>query len=108
MSREKGIMYEERASAYLKENGFEIIEKNFYSRFGEIDIIAKKEGVLHFVEVKGGENFDPIYAATPTKVSKILKAINFYLLKNNLDIFYCIDVVAINGESVHFVENIAY
>ncbi|MBA1432987.1 MAG: YraN family protein, partial [Epsilonproteobacteria bacterium] len=41
MSRAKGDVAEERACAYLLENDYAIVERNFYSRFGEIDIIAK-------------------------------------------------------------------
>lgn len=57
MSKEKGKVYEERGCEYLRENGFEIIERNFFSRFGEIDIIALKDNVLHFIEVKGSEKY---------------------------------------------------
>ena len=47
-----------------------MVERNFFSQFGEIDIIALKKGVLHFIEVKSGENFDPIYAITPSKLKR--------------------------------------
>lgn len=43
---------ENRACSYLKENGYEIISRNWRTRDGEIDIIAKKQDVLVFVEVK--------------------------------------------------------
>jgi putative endonuclease len=36
----------------LKKSGLKIIEQNFHSRFGEIDIVAEKDDILHFVEVK--------------------------------------------------------
>lgn len=48
MSREKGKEYEKRACEFLISEGFEIVECNFYSRFGEIDIIAYKEGGFAF------------------------------------------------------------
>ncbi|WP_168236858.1 YraN family protein, partial [Campylobacter fetus] len=47
-----GFKGENMAAKYLVSQGFEILEKNFHSKFGEIDIIAKKDDVLHFVEVK--------------------------------------------------------
>ncbi len=57
MSRAKGNLAEDKACKFLDENGFMIVERNFYSRFGEIDIIASKDEVLHFVEVKSGLDF---------------------------------------------------
>ena len=54
--REKGTVYENMAASYLEEKGYQILEKNFYSHFGEIDLIAKKEEVIIFVEVKYRKN----------------------------------------------------
>lgn len=108
MSRKKGREYEKKACSFLREKEFEIIECNFYSRFGEIDIVAKKDGVLHFVEVKGGEKFNPIYAFTPTKLSRIIQTIQFYLLKNSLDLPYCIDGISIYGEKIEWLENVTF
>lgn len=112
MSRAKGRAYEERARSFLKEKGFEIIESNFYSRFGEIDIIAKKGSVLHFIEVKGGEprgagqSFDPIYAITPKKIAKMIKTIDYYLTTNRLNVDYCLDGLSIWGDEIQWIENI--
>ena len=55
MSRNKGYAAEQKACEFLREHDFEIIDRNVYSRYGEIDIIALKEDVLHFVEVKSGK-----------------------------------------------------
>lgn len=49
---ETGKIGEEIAVAYLKQNGYQIIERNFECRQGEIDIIAKDKNDLVFVEVK--------------------------------------------------------
>ncbi|WP_217619671.1 YraN family protein, partial [Helicobacter pylori] len=49
--RAKGLKAEEEACEFLKTLGFEIMERNFLSKFVEIDIIALKKGVLHFIEV---------------------------------------------------------
>lgn len=51
-NRKIGVIGEKIAQEYLKEKGYEIIEKNFYCRFGEIDIIAKYNEEITFVEVK--------------------------------------------------------
>lgn len=106
MSREKGNQYEQMACDFLVQQGFEIIERNFYSRFGEIDIIAKKGRVLHFVEVKGGKSFNPIYAITPSKIRKILHTIRYYLACKRLDLDYCLDGIVICGEEIEWIENL--
>lgn len=106
MSRVKGGEYETRACEYLKNLGFEIIERNFYSRFGEIDIIATKEGVIHFIEVKGSEKYESIYAITPKKLNKIIQTINYYLAKNSISSAYCIDAIAFSAESITYIPNI--
>lgn len=106
MSREVGNIAEDRAARYLQDLGYEIIDRNFYSRFGEIDIIAKKDKILHFVEVKYGKNFDPIYAITPKKLDKMIKTINYYILKNKLNLSFSVDAVIIQGKEIEFLENI--
>jgi len=103
--RAKGDEAERKATQYLQKRGFVIIDRNFHSRFGEIDIVALKEGTLHFVEVKSGKNFDPIYNITPAKLEKIIKTINYFLLKKKLDMDYCIDAIIIKND-IEFIENI--
>ena len=72
-TREKGNIGEDKAVEFLIKNNYQIVTRNFYSRFGEIDIIAKKGEVLHFIEVKSGDNFQPIYNVTYSKLQKIIK-----------------------------------
>ena len=50
--RKTGAVYEERAAAYLIQHGFQILEKNFYCRQGEIDLVGIHGEYLVFVEVK--------------------------------------------------------
>ncbi len=47
---------EEKAVVYLKANGYQIVERNFTNRLGEIDIVARQKGVLCFVEVRTRRN----------------------------------------------------
>lgn len=47
-----GKLGEDIAVKYLLGKGFEVVERNFLRKYGEIDIIARKDGVTHFVEVK--------------------------------------------------------
>lgn len=51
-TRETGNLGEDAVAAYLEKNGYEILERNYTVRGGEIDIIAKKDDRLVFVEVK--------------------------------------------------------
>ena len=104
MSREKGNFGEQRAAYFLEDSGFHVIDRNYYSRFGEIDIIATKDDVLHFIEVKSGEG-EPVYKITPSKLSKIIKTANIYMQKKQLDIDYCFDAVIVT-EEIEFIGNI--
>ena len=106
MSREKGNKAEDRACSFLSELGFIIIDRNYYSRFGEIDIIATKDQVLHFVEVKSGV-YEPIYQITPSKLSKIIKTAEIYMSKKRLDMDFCFDGVIVS-EDIEFIENISF
>ncbi|NLC28589.1 MAG: YraN family protein, partial [Campylobacteraceae bacterium] len=56
--RSIGNLGEKRARDYLLSCGLEILDSNFYSRFGEIDIIAKSKEGIHFVEVKSTKHSD--------------------------------------------------
>ena len=51
-NRKLGSKWEHAAADYLKKSGYEILETNFRCRIGEIDIIAKAEDTLCFIEVK--------------------------------------------------------
>ncbi|MEA2090799.1 MAG: YraN family protein [Campylobacterota bacterium] len=107
MSRAKGNLAEDKACAFLYDNGYSIIEQNFYSRFGEIDIIALKEGVLHFIEVKSGLDYElAIQNITPSKLRKFIKTVNVYMKKNSLDVDFVIDAIVVTPKSLELVENI--
>ena len=90
--RKFGIIGEKMAQKYLKDNKYEIIENNYYTRNGEIDIIASKNNYIIFVEVKTRTNLldgIPIEAVNYNKIKHMKKAINYYLLKrkiSNIDI----------------------
>jgi len=107
MSRAKGNIAEERASLFLEKEGFVIVERNFYSRFGEIDIIATKENVLHFVEVKSGQNYElAIQNITPSKIKKLIKTANVYMKKSALDVTFVLDALTVTPEGIELIENI--
>jgi putative endonuclease len=102
----KGKEAEKKAAEFLEKKGFKIIEFNYYCKGGEIDIIAFKNNAFHFIEVKSGKNFEPIYNITPKKISNITKCIYRYLLKNRIDSAYCINAVIIKDDSIELYENL--
>lgn len=83
--RQRGLEGEEIAVVYLKNNKFKVIDRNFRSKMGEIDLIATRKKTLYFFEVKArGENsiIDPIEAVTPQKQKKIRRTAEYYLMKH--------------------------
>jgi len=107
-SKQKGDKAEEKARIYLRELGFEIIESNFYAgKLGEIDIIAKKDNIYHFIEVKSGVNFEPSQNLSPKKMQKILKSVEFYLQSKNIENAFCVDALLIKNNEIIFLENIS-
>ena len=87
MSREKGDFAEKKAISFLEDLGFKIIEKNFYAKkLGEIDIIALKNNIYHFCEVKSASDYETaINNITSSKLSKIKRStsISKYLYKTD-------------------------
>ncbi len=109
MSRAKGDIAEEMAYKYLLSLGFEVVDRNFYSRFGEIDIIVIKDDILHFIEVKSALDYEAaIQNITPQKIKKLLKTGDVYLKKNSITLLYVYDAVVVTPSSISFVENITF
>jgi putative endonuclease len=107
MSRAKGNLAEDRACKFLDENGYAIIERNFYSRFGEIDIIALKDEVIHFVEVKSALDYElAVQNITPSKLSKLIKTGDIYLKKNKLKTLYMYDALIVTPKKIEHLQNI--
>lgn len=107
MSRVKGEVAESSAVEFLQNSGFEIVERNYFTRYGEIDIIAKKDLIYHFIEVKSGKNFNPLQNVTPKKLNRIINSIYIYLADSALDVEFCVDVVVIKNGEIEFFENIS-
>ncbi|MDP2923023.1 MAG: YraN family protein [Candidatus Omnitrophota bacterium] len=94
---ENGSFYEKKATVFLVLNGYRILERNFRSRFGEIDIIARDGKYISFIEVKarnksylvsGKESVDK------KKMEKIKKTALFYASKKT-NSFFRFDVLEI-------------
>ncbi len=99
--RRFGQAGEEAAQAFLRKKKYRILETNFRTPSGEIDIIAEHKGVLVFVEVKArsGKTFGaPEEAVTPTKQKKLVQTARQFLLQRNLEGRPCrFDVVSLLG-----------
>lgn len=105
-----GAQYEKIAGAYLAGKEYEILEYNFHCRSGEIDLIAKKEGVIVFCEVKyrkGAAVGHPLEAVTCQKQRKICQCAGYYLLRNGYgtDTPCRFDVIGILGTELVHIEN---
>ncbi|MCR5309899.1 MAG: YraN family protein [Lachnospiraceae bacterium] len=108
--RKIGSVAESMAVEYLKKKGVVILDRNFYSRSGEIDIVGIDGEYLVFFEVKyreGDSCGDPGEAVTPAKIKRIIKAARFYMLKNGIseDSFIRFDVIAMTQETVNWIKN---
>lgn len=81
-SYETGKYYEEQAALWLKEQGYEILERNFRCSFGEIDIIAVQDLYIVFTEVKyrsGSKWGTPEEAVTKQKQRRISNTALYYM-----------------------------
>lgn len=107
----KGKTGEDIAVNYLKNLGYEIIERNFRTEVGEIDIIAASEGYLIFLEVKMRKDTAlgyPAEAVNALKIKKITQVASQYINKYNLfDIDVRFDVIEVFFEEkkVNHIKN---
>lgn len=108
--RQVGSRYEAAAAAYLKDQGYEVLECNYRCRQGEIDLICRHGGYLVFVEVKyrAREKMGaPAEAVDDRKQERIRGAAAFYLYSRRLpeDTPCRFDVVGILGDGVEVIQN---
>lgn len=83
--RAQGHTYEDMAETYLKNQGYTIIERNFFTRQGEIDLIAKEGRYLVFIEVRSRFNESygsAAYSITKAKQRKIIAVANYYMYQH--------------------------
>jgi putative endonuclease len=107
-----GIDSESLAVSYLREHGYKIIERNYRTKIGEIDIIAKDKDTIVFIEVKARKSkaYNPKEAITRSKIRKISMTALYYLkTTRQMNVRARFDVVAIgsenNRETVEIVKN---
>lgn len=106
-----GDFGEDLVEEYLRNKGYDILDRNFRKSFGEIDIIARIDEIVVFVEVKTRKNkyfANPREAVTISKQQKIIKASQAYLMENDLTDsiirFDVAEVIRVDGE-INYIEN---
>ncbi|MCM8818662.1 MAG: YraN family protein [Candidatus Omnitrophica bacterium] len=100
-----GKLGEEKAVEFLKKNGYRIIDRNFKTKIGEIDIIAKKKKEIVFIEVKtrSSDNFGlPEEAINKQKLRRIEKTALLYLNFKKIDLPFKFEVLSIQKEGEDF------
>ena len=106
--RELGAWGEERAAKYLRGKGYTILERNFRCRSGEIDIIARRGGVIAFVEVKLRRDADFAEArefVTAAKQRRVILTAEYWLASHQTELqprFDVIEIYAPYGERTLF------
>ena len=125
-NKQVGDWGEQIAANYLKHKGFIVIERNYWRKWGEIDIVIQKNARIHFVEVKTVSHEtkqDLVHAVThgswrpeeqvhQFKLKQIYKALETWIADNDYRGDWQIDVVAVRivpretYATVKFIENI--
>ncbi|SEP79360.1 putative endonuclease [Hyunsoonleella jejuensis] len=112
---ELGKKGEQIAVDFLLKTGYDIIERNYRFDKAEVDIIAKKSGILAIVEVKTRSTADfgdPQDFVKPKQIKNLVKAVDEYVTVNELDVEVRFDIIAIvketNGYNIEHLENAFY
>ncbi|MDM1378855.1 YraN family protein [Myroides marinus] len=106
---------EEAAVQYLINKGYEIVIRNYYADKAELDIVALKDGILVFVEVKTRSSLDfgsPQDFVTNKKIKLMIKAANFFIEEFEREEEGRFDIIAIhkvgNKFDIEHIEDVFY
>jgi len=102
---ELGKHGEELAVAYLQENGYEVLARNWTFRKAEIDIIARKGDIVAIIEVKTRSSIDfglPQEFVKKDKIQHLVRAADKYIIENGMDVEVRFDIIAIQKEDKDF------
>lgn len=109
-TQQTGLLGEKIATSFLVNKGFRVIERNYTKKVGEIDIIATKEGVIHFIEVKAivsritleslknkEKSYNPFENVTGYKLKKLWRTIQWYIIERKVsrETLWQIDIIAV-------------
>lgn len=107
--KEIGNQGEADAIYYLQSVGFKVLENNYVSPLGEIDIIALRRDTVHFVEVKTRKSKvygTPAQAITPKKQRKITVTAMYYIKQKKIYNYnYSFDVIEMSKENDRWAIN---
>lgn len=106
--RRLGFFGEQKAAGYLKRQGYEIVVRNYRCPFGEVDIIAKKDGVLAFVEVKTrtSDNFgQPNEAVDGRRMERYRNCVRYFFTGREIDCTVRFDIIEVTGGGINHIEN---
>jgi putative endonuclease len=106
----KGLQGEQTAVRYLEERGYEVLDRNFRSRRGEVDVIVRKGGQLVFVEVKhwdayGADSLE--YAIDARKQRRIRQSGEFFIYQHPqfAELHIRFDVLLVKPEGIDHIKN---
>ena len=100
-----GKLGEELAVEFLRKAGYAIRETNWTFQKAEVDIIAQKDNMLAIVEVKTRSSLDfglPQDFVKTKKIQLLVKAVNEYVISNDLDVEVRFDIIAVHKEGKSF------
>lgn len=106
--RKAGAAYEQIAADYLKRQGVRIVEQNYRTTQGEVDLIGETKEFLIFIEVKYRKNADfgsPLEAVSKQKQQKISQVARQYCYSKRIQKQVRYDVVGICGEEITWIQN---
>ena len=106
-TKDKGLIAEDIAARHLKGLGYEIVDRNFFCKAGELDIIAVQGEELVFVEVRSRqsqESLNPIFAISEKKIKSLQRAAQVYVVKNSVTRPFRFDFVIVSIEPEPVVE----
>ena len=105
--RQTGALGEDQACAYLKAQGYRILERNYARPTGEIDIIARDGKTIAFIEVKARATARyglPAEAVTPAKQAHILRTALIYISERDLaDAPMRFDIIEVLSGEIHHI-----
>lgn len=111
--RRTGNFGERAAVRFLKKNGYKILERNYVAVNSEVDVIASKDNVTAFIEVKtrsltslGQMQDRPASSVTPDKQRKIIRVANYYARMNKIETRMRFDIIEVYCENVNLVTKI--
>lgn len=108
-STELGNIGEDTACRYLEKQGFQIVTRNWKTKYCEIDIIAKKSGRIYFVEVKARRTTvygGGLASITPQKLRQMSFAAESWVQSHGWQGPYQLSVIAINDGDILFIEDL--